>query len=149
MPESALLRRCNEAQAMRRLHRLGANSLEPAWLRLWAYAVTTSQEAPAAWLLCHADMHRALLLGEALPAGNAPPHDELVLAKRPPPDRGTVSRLWFWERMMTLRRWQASLALESPQTVQLPIWLGYARQRKRHRVLVISGLSGETLTALK
>lgn len=161
MADIALPRRLDTEAAIRRLGRLGAHAVEPARLRLWACAVSSqsdqasSAEAkpakPAAWLLCHREAGRALLWPGALPdAFASAAGDELVLAGSAAPEPGAVSRLWFWERLGKLRRWRAQVQADAPRAVMLPLWLGYVHGRgATQRLIVISGISGEVLSALK
>lgn len=151
MDEHVLPRRCDETRAIQRLRRLGALSFEPAQLRLWAYAIQASDtQSIQAWLLCHRQARRALLwMGELSDQEVAPSDTGLVLAAAASPEFTSVARLWFWERLATLRRWHAEIAPQPPRAVGLPVWLGYAQGRGARRLVVLNGVSGEALPAFK
>ncbi|CDG52516.1 MULTISPECIES: hypothetical protein [Halomonadaceae] len=144
-----LARRIDEDMAKRRLQRLGATACEPAWVSLWATALGLPKGTPGAWLLCAKEMRRALLLvGTELPTQVEEPSSALNIDSGLPPTPEALNRLWLWERMGTPRHWRIQVLDSAPMPTWLPCWLGYARGRQ-HRLLVISGLSGEPLPMLK
>ncbi|MCH4811212.1 hypothetical protein [Vreelandella neptunia] len=145
----ALTRRIDEDAAKRRLQRLGANACEPAWVGLWAAALGMPGGATGAWLLCTKEMRRALLLvGAELPFNAQEPRTGVHIDSGLPPTPEALKRLWLWERMATPRHWRIQVQDSVPTPLWLPCWLGYAPGRQ-HRLLVISGLSGEPLPMLK
>ncbi|WP_129141201.1 hypothetical protein [Modicisalibacter coralii] len=150
MAERALPWRCDAQAAMARLRRLGAERFEAARLAMWAFTVALPGADPV-WLLCHRRLERGLLWPASLATLADDDADErLVLAAEAPPDRQRVARLWFWERLARRGLWRARLSEASPLAVSLPLWLGYAGERRgRRQLLVISGVSGEPLAALK
>lgn len=144
-----LSRQIDEEAAKKRLQRLGATACEPAWVSLWAAALGLPNGTPGAWLLCAQKMRRALLMvGAELPAQTAAIDTELRIESGLPPTPEALNRLWLWERMATPRHWRIQVLDSAPTSIWLPCWLGYARGRQ-HRLLVISGLSGEPLPMLK
>ncbi|MFJ5538800.1 hypothetical protein [Vreelandella titanicae] len=143
-----LARRIEEDTAKRCLQRLGATACEPAWVGLWATALGLPNGTPGAWLLCAKEMRRALLLvGVELPTQVEEPSSALNIDSGLPPTPEALNRLWLWERMATPRHWRIQVLGSTPTPIWLPCWLGYARGRQ-HRLLVISGLSGEPLPML-
>lgn len=144
-----LTRQIDDDTAKRRLQRLGAKACEPAWVGLWAVGLGRPAGAPGAWLLCAKEMRRALLLvGTELPTQAEEPSSALNIDSGSPPTPEALNRLWLWERMATPRHWRIQVLDNAPRSIWLPCWLGYARGRQ-HRLLVISGLSGEPLPILK
>lgn len=154
-----LTRRVDEETAKRRLQRLGATACEPANVSLWAAGLGLPNGTPGAWLLYAQDMRRGLLLvGAELPTQAEEPNaefKEIELKKAGiniesglPPTPEALNRLWLWERMATPRHWRTQVLNNPSIALWLPCWLGYARGRQ-HRLLVISGLSGEPLPMLK
>lgn len=145
-----LARRINEDTAKRRLQRMGATACEPAWVSLWASALGLPNGTPGAWLLSAQEMRRALLLvGTELPAQAEKLNAEIKIdSSLLPPTPEALNRLWLWERMATPRHWRIQVLDSAPTPIWLPCWLGYTRGRQ-HRLLVISGLSGEPLPMLK
>ena len=144
-----LARQLKEKAARQRLGRLGAHTLEPAGVALWAAPLGLPGKPPGAWLLGAEEMRRALLLtGTELPAQAERPGPGIQLTGATPPAYESIRRLWLWERMATPRLWRIQ-ALDIPSTpVWLPCWLGY-RAGRQHQLTVISGLSGEVLSMLK
>ncbi|MFC0266733.1 hypothetical protein [Kushneria aurantia] len=145
-----LARRLSDDDARARLRRLGAERFEPARLSLWRLPVGTEEGRPLAWLLAAETMSRALLLPDnaepAAPAGNA--EAALMLDGGPCPSFTRFERWWLWERLARPGRWSCRVLPATPGCVELPLWLGYSGGRHT-RLLVISGLSGEPLVALK
>lgn len=144
----------DEDMAMYRLRRLGAETFEAASLMLWAHVLgRDAHDHPAGWLLCHSRARRALLWPQSLSQAHEAEATtvSLRLAAASPPSAETVTRLWFWERMVARRHWRVALREMSPRAVVLPAWLGYVgtKARGRHRLVVLSGLSGEPLPVLK
>ncbi|WP_043530051.1 hypothetical protein [Litchfieldella xinjiangensis] len=152
----ALARRVETSRAIAKLRRLGATSCEPAWLKLWGFGLAQAGDSdPLAWLLTGQDLSRALLLpggdfavGDALSAGEAVFSDELRLDDEMSPQRDDVARQWLWERLAKPRLWHTRLILAEPTPVWLPLWLGY-RHGRHHRLVIVSGMSGEPLVRLK
>ncbi|MCK0715267.1 hypothetical protein ACFO0U_10075 [Chromohalobacter sarecensis] len=141
---------------MPRLRRLGAETFEAASLMLWAHALgRDARDNPAGWLLCHPRARRALLWPQSLSQAHEAEVStaSLRLAAASPPSAEAVTRLWFWERMVARRHWRVALREVPPRAVILPVWLGYvgrgAKAGGRHRLVVLSGLSGEPLPVLK
>ncbi|GEN28438.1 hypothetical protein HVA01_20840 [Halovibrio variabilis] len=144
-----LARQIDDDTAKRRLQRLGAKACEPGWVGLWAAGLGMPAGDPGAWLLCAKEMRRALLLvGTQLPAHAKEPNTELKIDSSLPPTPEALKRLWLWERMATPRYWRIQVLDSAPTPLWLPCWLGYARGRQ-HRLVVISGVSGEPLPMLK
>ncbi|KIN17154.1 hypothetical protein KV699_00180 [Vreelandella titanicae] len=144
-----LARRIEEDAAKRCLQRLGATACEPAWVGLWAAPLGLSNGAAGAWLLCAKEMRRALLLvGTELPTQAEEPSSALNIDSGLPPTPEALDQLWLWERMATPRHWRIQVLGSAPTPIWLPCYLGYA-QGRQHRLLVISGLSGEPLPMLK
>lgn len=144
-----LAQRVDADTAKQRLQRLGATACEPAWVRLWAAALGLPNGTPGAWQLSAQEMRRALLLvGAELPAQAELPDSEVKIDSGLQPTPEALNRLWLWARMATPRHWRIQVLDSTPTPVWLPCWLGYARGRQ-HRLLVISGLSGEPLPMLK
>jgi len=144
-----IARRIDENAAKRRLHRMGATACEPAWVSLWTAPLGLSNGTPGAWLLSTQEMRRALLLvGAELPTQTEEPSSTLKIDSGSPPTPEALNRLWLWERMATPRHWRIQVLDSAPTPIWLPCWLGYARGRQ-HRLLVISGISGEPLPMLK
>lgn len=148
--------RLDENMAMSRLRRLGAETFEAASLMLWAHALgRDAHNNPAGWLLCHSRARRALLWPQPLSQAHEADttNASLRLAAASPPSAETVARLWFWERMVARRHWRVALREVPPRAVVLPVWLGYVgrgtKAGGRHRLVVLSGLSGEALPVLK
>lgn len=152
-PAHGYLSRRLEADAARsRLARFGAHRFEPAWLPLWGIgigisSVDVSGEADA-WLLASDSTPRALLWPGTLGAGAQPPAGDMVLAGTASPAIETFERLWLWERLARPRHWRLRVRPETCRPVTLPLWLGY-RDGHRTRLIVLSGVSGEPLGALK
>lgn len=143
-----LARQIKENAARKRLARLGAHTLEPAWVALWAAPLGLPDKPPGAWLLGAEEMRRALLLtGAELPT-QAEPGPGIQLTGATPPAYAAVRRLWLWERMATPRLWRIQALDIAPTPVWLPCWLGY-RAGRQHQLTVISGLSGEVLSLIK
>ncbi|MBZ5487381.1 hypothetical protein HW452_07565 [Halomonas aquamarina] len=144
-----LSRQLDAHAARRRLGRLGATTLEPAWMGLWAAPLGMTGKSPGAWLLGAKEMQRALLLtGAELPVQVERPDTGIQLTGATAPTPEATQRLWLWERMAAPRLWRIQ-ALDTPPTpVWLPCWLGY-RAGRTHQLTVISGLSGEVLSMLK
>lgn len=143
-----LVRQIDEEAAKRRLQRLGATACEPAWVSLWAAALGLPDGNPGAWLFSAQGMRRALLLvGTELPTHTTAINAELKIDSGLPPTPEALNRLWLWERIATPRHWRIQRLDREPTSIWLPCWLGYARGRQ-HRLLVISGLSGEPLPML-
>lgn len=144
-----LTRHIDEDAAQQRLRRLGASAFEPAWVRLWAAGVGRPGGQPGAWLLSAQEMRRALLLvGEALPTCADQPEAGIHIESGYPPSPAEWHRRWLWERMATPRHWRIQVLETAPTPIWLPCWLGY-RGGRQHRLMVISGLSGEPLSLLK
>ena len=145
-----LSRQIDEEAAKKRLQRLGAMACEPAWVSLWATPLGVPPNGtPGAWLLSAQTMRRALLLvGAELPTQTTAITTELEIDSGLPPTPEVLNRLWLWERMATPRHWRIQVLDKAPTPIWLPCWLGYA-QGRQHRLLVISGLSGEPLPMLK
>ncbi|TVP50170.1 MAG: hypothetical protein EA345_05580 [Halomonas sp.] len=145
-----LVRQINQHAAKQRLQRLGARACEPAWVSLWTVGLGRPNGRPGAWLLCTQAMRRALLLvGAELPVHNEAPDTGIQIDHAlPPPTPEALARLWLWERMATPRYWRIQVLGKAPEQLWLPCWLGYTGGRQ-HRLLVISGLSGEPLPMLK
>ena len=62
MAEGYLRRRIDGVAASQRLRRYAAARFEPAWLALWAVALTANEaQTPDAWLLGRRGLSRALL----------------------------------------------------------------------------------------
>ncbi|WP_144076873.1 hypothetical protein [Salinicola socius] len=150
-----LPRRLNAAAAEPRLRHFGAGRFEPAWLSLWALAIGREAEKPLAWLLAAAHLPRALLIAGEL--NLAPPADDgvLLLDGGPRPTLSQFERWWLWERLARPRRWSLRVQPSTLRAVELPLWLGYSQGRlgygkeRQARLIVLSGLSGEALGALK
>lgn len=144
-----LTRRVDEETAKRRLQGLGASACEPAWVSLWAAGLGLPNGMPGAWLLYAQGIRRGLLLvGTELPVQVEEPCSDLLIDSGLPPTPEALNRLWLWERMATPRHWRIQVLDSAPTPLWLPCWLGYTYGRQ-HRLLVISGLSGEPLPMLK
>lgn len=144
-----LARRIEDTAARQRLQRLGVQRYEPAWVEIWAFALGLANEATGAWLLGAQPMRRALLLtGAELPALADEPGPGIQLRSAAPPTPEALARLWLWERMATPRLWRIQVQDTPPTPLWLPCWLGYLTGRQ-HRMIVVSGLSGEPLPMLK
>ena len=144
-----LTRHIDEEAAKQRLQRLGATACEPASVRLWAAGVGMPGGTPGAWLLSAHDMNRAMLLvGEQLPTCADQTGAGINIESGVPPSSAEWKRRWLWERMATPRHWRIQVLETAPTSIWLPCWLGY-RGGREHRLLVISGLSGEPLPMLK
>ncbi|WP_447927566.1 hypothetical protein [Vreelandella sp. EE27] len=144
-----LARRIDFDAAQKRFKRLGAQRFEPVWVPLWAFALGTAPQTPCAWLLASLTLRRPMLLTSVMLASQqARPAGELALEGGEAPAADAVTRQWFWERMANPRRWKVQLLEDPPKPLWLPCWLGYSKGRQ-HRVIVLSGLSGETLPVLK
>ncbi|WP_298847717.1 hypothetical protein [uncultured Salinicola sp.] len=150
-PASRLPRRLGAAAAEPRLRRYGAERFEPAWLSLWALGIGRETGEALAWLLAADNLPRAMLMAGALPPHPAESDGALVLEGGGPPTLSQFERWWLWERLARPRRWALRVMPATLRPVEFPLWLGYAPGRSgRHaRLIVLSGLSGEALGALK
>lgn len=154
-PLARLPRRVNATDAEPRLRRFGAERFEPAWLSLWAVAIGRGAATPLAWLLAAENLPRALLVAGELGLQPAEDDDALALGGGQRPTVAQFERWWLWERLARPRRWSLRVQPSTMRAVQLPLWLGYSqgrlgyRQEYETRLIVLSGLSGEALGALK
>ena len=161
-PLARLPRRVNAADAEPRLRRFGAERFEPAWLSLWAVAIGREATTPLAWLLAAENLPRALLVAGELDLQPAEDDKALALGGGQRPTLSQFERWWLWERLARPRRWSLRVQPSTMCAVELPLWLGYSqgrpgysegredyRQRRQTRLIVLSGLSGEALGALK
>ncbi|WP_110634215.1 hypothetical protein [Salinicola salarius] len=168
-PLVRLPRRVNATDAEPRLRRFGAERFEPAWLSLWAVAIGREAATPLAWLLAAENLPRALLVAGELDLQPAEDDDALALGGGQRPTVAQFERWWLWERLARPRRWSLRVQPSTMRAVELPLWLGYSqgrpgysqgrpgysqgqqsyRQRRQTRLIVLSGLSGEALGALK
>ncbi|MDF3920389.1 hypothetical protein P3W43_16160 [Salinicola salarius] len=154
-PLARLPRRVNATDAEPRLRRFGAERFEPAWLSLWAVAIGREAATPLAWLLAAENLPRALLVAGELDLQPAEDDDALALGGGQRPTVAQFERWWLWERLARPRRWSLRVQPSTMRAVELPLWLGYSqgrqgyRQRRQTRLIVLSGLSGEALGALK
>ncbi|WP_106419288.1 hypothetical protein [Salinicola tamaricis] len=157
MAEGYLRRRIDGVAASQRLRRYAAARFEPAWLALWAVALTANEaQTPDAWLLGRRGLSRALLwpgpLGHDAWEYDAPAGAETRLggetreAGCPSPE--AFARWWLWERLAKPRLWSLRVQPATLQRLWLPLWLGY-HQGRQTRLIVLSGVSGEPLGALK
>ncbi|WP_110648873.1 hypothetical protein [Salinicola peritrichatus] len=144
-----LARRLDVSAARAKLERFGAQRFEPAWLSLWAVAIGRPAQAPRAWLMAAEHTPRALLWPGALPAQSTDAEDGTALLDGGDcPSTAEFERWWLWERLARPRRWPLRVQPQTRCAVQLPLWLGY-RDGRQVRLIVLSGLSGEALGALK
>ncbi len=148
-PASRLARQLGATAAEPRLRRYGAERFEPAWLSLWAVAVGRETGAPLAWLLAADNLPRAMLMAGALTPHPAEHDGALVLEGGRPPTLPQFERWWLWERLARPRRWSLRVQPATLRAVEFPLWLGYSPGRRHARLIVLSGLSGEALGALK
>ncbi|WP_110654810.1 hypothetical protein [Salinicola halimionae] len=157
-PEAAiprLSRQLDAAAAKPKLRHFGADRFEPAWLSLWTLAIGREAEEPLAWLLAADNLPRALLLPGELSLRPAENDDALVLGGGRQPTLAQFERWWLWERLARPRRWPLRLQPVTLRAVEFPLWLGYSqgrlsyRQGRKTQLIVLSGLSGEALGALK
>ncbi|MGM8851852.1 hypothetical protein ACS8E6_15245 [Salinicola halophyticus] len=152
---SWLPRRLDADAAEPKLRRFGAEHFEPAWLSLWAMAIGRDPERPLAWLLAADHLPRALLIAGALDPRPRQDDEALVLDGGRQPTRAQFERWWLWERLARPKRWSLRVQPATLRAVALPLWLGYSRgrlgagQERETRLIVLSGLSGEALGALK
>ncbi|WP_110675869.1 hypothetical protein [Salinicola sp. RZ23] len=157
MDERCLRRRIDSTAASQRLRRYAAARFEPAWLALWAVALTARQaQTPDAWLLGRRGLSRALLWPGALAHdtldGEAQVRSALMLGGDavgdacPSPE--AFARWWLWERLAKPRLWPLRVQPATLQRLWLPLWLGYHEGRQT-RLIVLSGVSGEALGAFK
>lgn len=148
-PASRLPRRLGAVAAEPRLRRYGAERFEPAWLSLWAVAIGRETGAPMAWLLAADNLPRAMLMVGELPLHSADHDGVLALEGGRPPTLSQFERWWLWERLARPRRWSLRVQPATLRAVEFPLWLGYSPGRRHARLIVLSGLSGEALGALK
>lgn len=134
--------------AKRRLSRLGAVRCEPARLSLWAVGVGRDERSLTAWLIAAEPMPRALLLPATLPASPHEAERVLTLSGGPCPATEEFQKRWLWERLAAPRRWPLRVQPASCRPIALPLWLGYG-EGPSVPLSIVSGLSGEPLTALK
>lgn len=152
--------RLDAAGVRKRLGRFGADRFEPAGLMLWTMAIGKETESPSAWLLGAGALPRALLLpggtlmgdsgSGASPSATFVPGNREILRLEGGvcPSTAQFERWWLWERLTRPRRWAYRVQPSTLCRVELPLWLGY-RDGRRTRLIVLSGLSGEPLGALK
>jgi hypothetical protein len=152
---SWLPRRLDAAGAEPKLRRFGAERFEPAWLSLWAMAIGRDTERPLAWLLAAYNLPRALLIAGALDTRPTQNDGAIVLDGGRQPAQAQFERWWLWERLARPKRWSLHVQPATLRAVALPLWLGYSQGRlgsgqgHKTQLIVLSGLSGEALGALK
>ncbi|WP_251976271.1 hypothetical protein [Salinicola avicenniae] len=142
-------RQLDAPAACSRLRSYGAERFESAWLTLWAAAIGRRGGEPRAWLMATTVMPQALLLPHS-GALEATGEDDgaLQLDAGGPPPLAQFERWWLWERLGRPRQWALRVQPETLCAVDLPLWLGYSEGRQT-QLIVLSGLSGEALGALK
>ncbi|GAB2786097.1 hypothetical protein GCM10027040_10220 [Halomonas shantousis] len=140
----------DQDRAKRRMARLGARSMELVALPLWAFALRDPRgRTPAFLLACHS-ADRVLLWPHALPDDAAWQVAVTPLPEAEAPSPEWVMRAWLWERLTLPRRWSLKLDRSAAtHPVSLPVWIGYRPGRSGMQVLLISGVGGEPLPALK